>query len=147
MTDSYISRATSSPACNARIPRLPVRYAVILHPESMVNFRCIEADVAMQQDIPSLQYAIYYSTKPLPAKQACSLDVETIGTPWHNRLHWTPSKCSATQKKAQISAVEFPVLLPGLLVGISPLPRHIEAFSQPDCALQEHVVHSAFCEC
>lgn len=54
MTGSYISRAMSSPACSARIPRMPVRYAVILCPESMVNFRCIKADVAMQQDIPSL---------------------------------------------------------------------------------------------
>jgi len=83
MTGSCISRATSSLAYNARIPRLPVRYAVILRPESMVNFRCIEADVAMQQNIPFLQHAIYHFTKPLPAKQARSLDVETIDTPWH----------------------------------------------------------------
>ena len=134
MTGSYISRATSSPACSARILRLPVRYAVILRSESMVNFRCIEADVAMQQDITSLQHAIYYSTKPLSAKQARSLDVETIDTPWRYRPHWTSSNDwhSATQKKTQISAVEFPVLLPGLLVGTSPLPGHIEAFSRND---------------
>jgi len=55
------------------------------------------------------------------------------------RLHWTPSNDwhSAIQKKTQISAVEFPVLLPGLLVGISPLPRHIEAFSRND-GLESH---------
>ncbi|WP_155642273.1 hypothetical protein [Pseudomonas alabamensis] len=132
MSGSYISRATSNPACNARIPVLLVRYAMILCPKSMVSFRCIEADVAMQQDIPSLQHAIYYSTKPLSAKQARSLGVENIDTSWRNRPHWIPANdwLPAGQKNTQTPTVEFSVFLPGFLLGVSTWSGHMETFSR-----------------